>query len=81
MSSSSYIATVFLSFQGSLAKVGKKRNAEVCCVNIELSPLNAALVEVHRELAKVSISPKDMATKNKNVWKTIKLTQDQLNTS
>ena len=44
----------------------------------ELPPLNTALVEVHRELTKVSIGTKDMATKNKNAWKTIKPTQDQL---
>ena len=47
-------------------------------MGIELPPLNTDLVKVHRELAKVSIGAKDMATKNKNAWKTIKLTQDQL---
>ena len=47
-------------------------------MGIELPPLNAALVEVHRELAKVSIGAKDMATKNKNVWKTVKQTQAKL---
>ena len=45
---------------------------------IELPPLNAALVKVHRELAKVSIGTKDMAIKNKNVWKTVKQTQAEL---
>ena len=30
-----------------------------------------ALVEVHRELAKVTLGAKDMAIKNKNVWKTV----------
>ena len=58
-----------------LAKVGRKRNARVCRVGIELPPLNVALVEVHRELAKVSIGTKDMATKNKNICKAVKQTQ------
>ena len=47
-------------------------------MGIELPPLNTALVEVHRELATVSMGAKDMAIKNKNVWKTVKLTQTQL---
>ena len=47
-------------------------------MGIELPPFNTAIVEVHHALAKVSIGAKDMATKNKNAWKTIKLTQDQL---
>ena len=47
-----------------LAKVGRKHNAGVCRVHIQLPPLNAALVEVHRELAKVNIRAKDMAIKN-----------------
>ena len=47
-------------------------------MGIELPPLNAALVEVHRVLAKVTIGAKDMATKNKNVWKTVKQTQAKL---
>ena len=47
-------------------------------MGIELPPLNAALVEVHRELAKVTIGAKDMATKNKNVWKAVKQTQEEL---
>ena len=38
-----------------------------------------ALVEVHRELTKVTLDIKDMAIKNKNVWKTVKITQEQLN--
>ena len=41
-------------------------------MGIELPPLNMALVEVHRELAK------DMAIKNKNVWKIVKLIEAQL---
>ena len=61
------------------AKVGRKHNAGVRGVGIKLPPLNAALVEVHRELARVSLGAKDMAVKNKNVWKTVKITQDQLN--
>ena len=44
-------------------------------MGIELALLNTALVEVHRELAKVSIGAKDMAIKNKNVWKAVKQTQ------
>ena len=47
-------------------------------MGIKLPPLNAALVEVHRELAKVNMGTKDMAIKNKNVQKTIKWTQAQL---
>ena len=47
--------------EGLLAKVGRQHNAGVCRMGIELPPLNAALVEVHRELAKVSIGAKDMA--------------------
>ena len=47
-------------------------------MGIELPPLNAALVEAHRELARVSMGTKDMAIKNKNVWKTVKLTKAQL---
>ena len=38
-----------------------------------------ALVEIHRELAKVTMGAKDMAIKNKNVWKIVKITQEQLN--
>ena len=59
--------------------MGRKRNAGVPRVGIELPPLNVALVEIHRELARVSLGAKDMAVKNKNVWKTVKITQDQLN--
>ena len=64
--------------EGPLARVGRKRNAGVRWVGIELPPLNTALVEVHRELAKVSIGAKDMAIENKNVWKTVKQTQAEL---
>ena len=55
-----------------------KHNAGVCQVGIELPLVNRALVEVHRELATVNIGAKDMATKNKNPWKTVKVTHDQL---
>ena len=61
-----------------LAKVGRQRNAGIWHMSIELPPLNAALVEANRELARVSMGAKDMAIKNKNVWKTVKLTQAQL---
>ena len=47
-------------------------------MGIELPPLNMALVEVHRELARTTIGAKDMATKNNNVWKTVKQTQAEL---
>ena len=59
--------------EGHLAKLGRQQNASIRCTGIELPPLNTALVEVHRELGKVSIGAKDMVNKNKNVWKTIKL--------
>ena len=65
--------------EGPLTKVGRKCNVGVGRVRIKLPPLSVALVEEHKELAKVSIGAKDMAIKNKNVWKTVKLTQDQLN--
>ena len=64
--------------EGPLAKVGKQQNAEVRRMGIELPPLNTALVEVHRHLARVSLGATYMMIKNKNVWKTIKLTQAQL---
>ena len=61
-----------------LAKVGRKRNACILRVGIELPPLNTTLVEVHRELARTTIGAKDMATKNKIVWKTVKQTEEEL---
>ena len=61
-----------------LAKVGRKRNAGIRRVGIELPPLNTALVEVHRELAHTTIGAKDMATKNTIVWKTVKRTKEEL---
>mgnify|MGYP000391440795 FL=1 len=53
--------------EGLLAKVGRQRNVGIRRMGIELPPLNAALVEAHRELVRVSMGAKDMATKNKNV--------------
>ena len=50
-----------------LARVGRKRNAGVQWMGIELPPLNIAFVEVHRELARTTIGAKDMAPKNKNI--------------
>ena len=64
--------------EGPLPKVGRKQNTGICRVAIELPPLNMALTKVHKELAKVSMGAKDMAIKNKNVWKTVKQTQAQL---
>ena len=46
-----------------LAKVGRQRNAGVLRMGIKLPPLNVALVEVHRELAKVSMGAKAMVIK------------------
>ena len=61
-----------------VANVGRKRNAGIRRVGIELPPLNTALVEVHRELARTTIGAKDMAAKNKIVWKTVKQTEEEL---
>ena len=47
--------------EGPLAKVGKQRNTGIQRMGIELSPLNMALVEVHRQLHRVSVGAKDMA--------------------
>ena len=57
-----------------LARVGRKRKAGVRRIGIKLPLLNMALVEVHRELTKVTLDVKDMVIKNKNVWKTVKIT-------
>ena len=54
------------------------RNANEGRIDIELSPLNAALVEVHRELARVRNDTKDMVTKNKSMKKKEKYAQGQL---
>ena len=64
--------------EGPLAKVGRLRSVGIRRMGIELPPLNAALVEVHRELAKVSLSTKDMAIKNKSAWNIVKQTQAEL---
>ena len=64
--------------EGPLAKVGKQRNAGIRCMVIEVPPLNTTFVEMHRELAKVSMGAKDMVIKNKNLWKIVKRTQAQL---
>ena len=58
--------------EGPLARVGRKRNTDIHWMGIKLPPLNRALVKVHRELATVIIG------KNKNQWKTINITQQQL---
>ena len=58
--------------EGPLAKVGRQRNAGIWRMGIELPPLNAALVEAHKESVRVTMGAKDMATKKKNVWKTVK---------
>ena len=41
------------------------RNADEGRIGLKLPPLNTTLVEVHRELATVRKSAKDMVTKNK----------------
>ena len=50
--------------EGPLTRVGRKRNTGVRRVGIKLPLLNMALVEVHRQLAKVMVGAKDMAIKN-----------------
>ena len=52
-----------------LDKIGRMRNADEGRIGIELPPLNAALVEVHRELATVRHDAKDMVIKNKRLKK------------
>ena len=59
-----------------LAKVVQKHNAGIHWVGIELPPLNATLGEVYRELAKVRLGAKDMAIKNKNVRKMVKISRN-----
>ena len=59
--------------EGPLTWVGRNRNVDIRPIGIELPSLNMALVEVRRELAMVTIGAKDMAAKNKNLWKTIKV--------
>ena len=64
--------------EGPLARVGRQRNTGIQRMAIELPPLNAALIEVHREMAKVSLGTKYMAIKNNSAWKTVKQTQAKL---
>ena len=47
-----------------LDKIGRMRNADKGRIDIELPPLNWALVEVHRELATVRDEAEEMVTKN-----------------
>ena len=54
------------------------RNADEGRIGIKLPPLNAALVEVHRELATVQNGAKDMVTKTKHLKKQEKDAQGQL---
>ena len=61
-----------------LDKIGRMRNADEGRIGIELPPLNAAMVQVHRELATVRNGAKDMVTKNKRLKKKEKYAQGQL---
>ena len=61
-----------------LGMIGRLRTADEDRIDIELLPLNAALVEVHHELATVCSGAKDMVTKNKRLKKTKKYAQNQL---
>ena len=61
-----------------LDKIGRMRNADEGRIGIELPPLNAALVEVHQELATIRNGAKDMVTKNKRLKKQKKYAQGQL---
>ena len=61
-----------------LDKIGRIRNADEGRIGIQLPPLNAALVEVHRELATVHKGTNDMVTKNKRLKKKEKYVQGQL---
>ena len=54
------------------------RNADEGRNGIEIPPLNAALVEVHRELTTVRHGAKDMVIKNKRLKKKEKYAQGQL---
>ena len=58
-----------------LDKIGRMRNVDEGRIGIELPPRNAALVEVHRELATVRHDAKDMVTKNKHLKKKEKYAQ------
>ena len=48
-----------------LDKIERMQNVDEGRIDIELPPLNMALVEVHQELATVKNGAKDMVTKNK----------------
>ena len=61
-----------------LDKIGRLRNVDEGRIGIELLPLNANLVEVHRELATVRNGAKGMVTKNKRLKKQEKYAQGQL---
>ena len=61
-----------------LDKIGWMRNADEGRIGLKLPPLNTTLVEVHRELATVRKSAKDMVTKNKRLKKQEKYAQGQL---
>ena len=54
------------------------RNVDEDRVGIELTPLNIALVDVHRELATVWNGGKDMVYKNKTAKKAEKLAKQPL---
>ena len=58
-----------------LDQIGQMWNANQGRIGIELPPLNAALVEVHRELTIVRNGTKDMVTKNKGLKKKEKYLQ------
>ena len=58
-----------------LDKIGRMRNANERRIGIELPPLNAALVEVYREIAMVRNGVKDMVIKNKCLKKKEKYAQ------
>ena len=60
-----------------LDKIGQMRNADEGRIGIELPPVNAALLEVHQELATVRNGAKDMVTKNKRLKKQEKYAQGQ----
>ena len=56
-------------------KIGRMWNVDEGRISIELPPLNAALVEVHRELSTVRNGAKDTVIKNKCLKKKEKYAQ------
>ena len=58
-----------------LDKIGRMWNVDEGRISIELPPLNAALVEVHRELSTVRNGAKDTVIKNKCLKKKEKYAQ------